>query len=91
MNDKSQIGLNVYTPMSAIEESASFGVFFFILYFGTQFYVSKLINAKIDKSPNALLIGLNVIILTGFLQQFAYPVRNVFRLFTYPWILSYFL
>lgn len=91
VNDKSQIGLNIYTPMSAIEESASFGVFFFILYFGTQFYVSKLINAKIDKSPNALLIGLNVIILTGFLQQFAYPIRNVFRLYTYPLIVSYFL
>ena len=91
VNDKYQIGLNVYTPMPAVEEATSFGILFFILYFATQFYAAKIINTKIDKSPNALLIGLNVIVLVGFLQQFAYPVRNVYRFFSYPLIFSYFL
>ena len=85
------VRLSEYVPMSAINELTAFGWPYLIIYLAFQFFAGRTTTKLLNKKPGLLAIFLNVVIMFGFLQQFAYSLRTCFRWFFYPMIICMFL
>jgi len=85
------VRLSEYVPMSAINEAVDFGPFLFFLYFGSQIFCVRMTTKLLAKNPSLLAVFVNLSGMFGFVQQFAYALRNCFRWFLYPILVCFFL
>ena len=85
------VRLSSNAPASAIVELADFGALYMAFYFGVQIYAGRLTTRLLTTRPGVVSVMLNNMIMFGFAQQFAYPIRNAFRWSFYPIVACFFL
>lgn len=85
------VRLSAFVPMSSVGELVAFGIPYLILYVIVQVFAGRATTKLISRKPGLLAVFLNVAIMFGFMQQFAYPLRTCFRWFVFPVLICFFV
>lgn len=84
LREQNLLSLHQYVPMSALHESYSFGIGYFLVFIAVQLAAIFLTARSFYRTGALLPAVLNCVVCLGFMLQFTYPVRNVFRFFFFP-------